>query len=447
MREGSVLGPADRALLLRLQCRALHYFLDNQTPHGLMLDRQSNHGPRRPHGLCSTTATGMGFIALALASAPPYRLIEPGEALRRVSAGLRAVRDRLPHDHGVVPHFIDSSTEEVVGNDYFSTVETAWVVAGALWAAAYLQAPELAGPANDLYDRVDWDYWTAPEAPGGSGLLRHGKEQGGRFLGSSWDRLNGETAFMYVLGAGAGGARALPASAWSALQPFYGWAAGRRFNNADLGLFVFQYGLDLLDLQTWSAPGEVDLVSEAAVATAANRALCRAAADRFTTFERFWGLSSGDGPGEDPGADVYRCYAPSGPIDGTAHITATLASIAHDPGSILENVRQALGESSLGAFGRYGFSSLNLDKGWSSRDIIGIDLGAAILALDNFLVEDRVREVFHRLPCVQRGLERFGFTRDGGGVRRPAPSATFVPNAGPTPPSGTTSGSGTPNAA
>ena len=55
----------DRAFLLNLQRRALLYFLDNQTPAGLMLDRQSNFGPRRRSGLCSLTATGMGFIAVA----------------------------------------------------------------------------------------------------------------------------------------------------------------------------------------------------------------------------------------------------------------------------------------------------------------------------------------------------------------------------------------------
>ena len=84
------LSPADRALLLRLQRQALRYFLDNQAPGGLVLDRQRNHGPRRRHGLCSTAATGMGLIALALAAAPPYRLLTPQAAALRVRAGLRA---------------------------------------------------------------------------------------------------------------------------------------------------------------------------------------------------------------------------------------------------------------------------------------------------------------------------------------------------------------------
>src|SRR5436309_11895963 len=66
---------ADYRLLLGLQREAMHYFLDNQTPAGLVLDRQSNHGPPRRQQPCSLAATGMGFIAMALATAPPYRLL------------------------------------------------------------------------------------------------------------------------------------------------------------------------------------------------------------------------------------------------------------------------------------------------------------------------------------------------------------------------------------
>jgi len=423
----TALAPAEHGFLLKLQQQALQYFLDNQVPGGLILDRQHNHGPRRTHGLCSTAATGMGFIGLALASALPYRLISPSSAVLRIRAGLLAVLERLPHEQGAVPHFTDSLTHEVHGVDHFSTVETAWLVAGGLWAAAFLQDMELEGLARRLYERVDWQYWTAPHHPQARGLLRHGKGRDGDFLTCSWDRLNGETAFMYVLAGGAADAYALGAAAWNALQSFHGTVAGLRFNNADLGLFVFQYGLDLLDLCQWQAPGEVDLLAEARLATIANRQACREAAARFTTYARYWGLSSGDGPGEHPGADAYRCYAPCGPIDGTAHLTAALASVAHDPGAVLQNLLEAQHERTLAARGRYGFSNVNLDRNWVSRDMVGIDAGAAVLAVDNYLMNHRVRHVFQTVPCVRRGLERLGFTRQ---ARPPAQTATVAKQAG-----------------
>src|SRR5262249_45065377 len=160
---------------------------------------------------------------------------------------------------GILPHFVDPESGAAWGADRLSTVDSGWLLVGALWAAELLRDPALRRLAAALYERVDWHYWTAPHEPGSSGLLRHGQARGGSCLACSWDRRNGETVLLYVLGAGAEESRALPASAWQALRPFYGTAAGLRFNNADLGLFVFQYGLDLLDLRGLRGPGGVEL--------------------------------------------------------------------------------------------------------------------------------------------------------------------------------------------
>jgi hypothetical protein len=402
MAGDRALDRADHNVLFGLQRLALDYFLDNQASSGLVLDRQSNRGPRRPHGLCSLSATGMGFVALALASAPPYRLLTPREAACRVAAGLRAALDDLPHDRGIVPHFVHSATGDVHGFDNLSTVESAWLFAGGLWAAAFLRDAELEHLATRLYDRVDWRHWADP-----AGRLWHGQGHDGRFLPCSWDRLNGETAFMYVLASGAEDGRALGAAGWDSLGLFRGRLAGHEFNNADLGLFVFQYGLDLLDLRAWRRPGDPDLWAEARTAALANEAACRDA--DYVTYRRFWGLSAGDGPPESANGDHdYRVYSPAGPIDGTAHLTATLASVAHHPEGVLRNLHEARHERLLG---RYGLSSVNLDRGWQAGDMVGIDAGAAVLALDNYLMGDRVRQVFHGLPCVERALGRLGFVR------------------------------------
>ncbi|HTU20018.1 MAG TPA: glucoamylase family protein [Gemmataceae bacterium] len=398
----------DRQLLQRLQCQSLQYFLDNQTPAGLILDRQRNHGALRSGGLCSLAATGMGWIALALASGEPYRLLTPREAVLRIRTGLETALHTLPHDGGIMPHFVDSCTGRVQGIDYLSTVESAWMAAGALWAAAFLREDGLEQLASALAERIDWYYWTAPnesKAP----LLRHGQTRDGRFLSCSWDRLNGETVFMYVLAAGADKAHALPVTAWSHLRSFHGTAAELHFNNSDLGLFVFQYGLDLLDLSEWLPPGGVDLAAEAAVAAEANYRVSRNLADTYTTYREYWGLSAGDGPAAPPTELAYRCYAPGGPIDGTAHLTATLASIAQRPDLVWENIDRASHRRHGTLVGRYGFSNVNVDQHWIGPDMVGIDAGAAVLALDNYLNDNRVRSVFHSILCVQRGLERSGF--------------------------------------
>jgi hypothetical protein len=401
----------ERAYLLCLQRLALSYFVDNQMPNGLMLDRQRNLGNRLSYGLCSTATTGMGFIALALAASPPYNLIPPSEAIQRVLQGLSTAREQLPHDEGIMPHFVDSLTDKVKGHDALSTIDSTWLITGALTAAIILKNSELEDHAAALYRRVNWQYWTAPEEPDYRELLRHGMNSQGRFLLCSWDRLNGETLFMYVLGAGAEKDRSLSPGSLKRLEPFYGNLAGTRFCSADLGLFVFQYGLDLLDLRRWKMPGDIDLATEAEVATTANYRCCREMAGHFATFTHHWGLSAGDGPGKHPDEDSYRCYAPSGPVDGTAHLTATLASIAHLPEQVMENLARADSDQPFPARGRYGFSNVNHTAGWVGRDMVGIDAGAAALALDNFLMENRVRNAFHRIPFVQSGIDRLGFRR------------------------------------
>lgn len=412
------LTAAEQAFLLSLQRQALHYFLDNQSAGGLMRDRQANRATHRMLGWCSTSATGMGLIALALAAAPPYRLLERDKAAHRIRLALNAALERVPHDHGILPHFLDSQTDELRGYDAFSTVDSSWLLAGALWAAAFLKDTALEELAQHLYQRVDWHYWTDPQTSE-SGLLRHGKDQDGRFLPSFWDRYNGETVAMYVLGAGAAIEHAVPPKAMAALKPFYGTVAGLRFNNADLGLFTFEYGLDLLDLRCWRSPGP-DLAAEASIATRANYLFCKQQAEHFLTYRRFWGLSNGDGPGDAPQRDSYRARSPHLAVDGTAQLTDTLAAVAHAPAEVLENLERAERDHALAARGRYGFSPINLDHNWVGLDMVGIDAGAAVLALDNYLMNNRVRRVFHALPCVNRGLQRLGFTS----VEKVAPPPT-----------------------
>ncbi|HTU93357.1 MAG TPA: glucoamylase family protein, partial [Gemmataceae bacterium] len=349
-----------------------------------------------------------GCIALALASEAPYRLLSPREAILRVRLAVQSALSALPHQNGILPHFVDSHTGQVHGSDHFSTIETAWMAAGALWAAAFLHDSVLERLARQLAERIDWYYWTAPnesDIP----LLRHGQTREGRFLRSSWDRLNGETVFMYVLATGAAEDRAVPVTAWSHLRSFHGTAGGLYFNNSDLGLFVFQYGLDLLNLSVWLTPKGIDLAAESGVAAEANYRVCRQMAPVYTTYRDYWGLSAGDGPAVPPAAFAYRCYAPGGPIDGTANITATLASIGCQPDLVWENLHRATCEQRWPLLGRYGFSNVNADCDWVSSDMVGIDAGAVVLALDNYLNDNRVRKVFHSLPCVQRGLERSGF--------------------------------------
>lgn len=390
-------------MLSLLQRKAFAYFLDNQLEHGLVLDRQRNRGRRKYTGLCSTSATGMGLIALALASSQEHALISRYDARTRIKRVLRTSLQQLASINGMLPHFADARTLSAVGTDAISTIDSAWLFAGALWAAEYFSDdPELVKLANTLYERVDWTAWlNDASAP----LLHHGADIQGRTLPSVWDRYNAETAFMYVLGIGAP-EHALPASSWFALDPAFGKLGDRTIISADLGLFVFQYSLELLDICEFPQVAGIDMLDQCVKATRANYEFCRQHRGQYQTYQTFWGLSAGDGPCEAPCTDAYRAYSPADSVDGTAHVTATLASIGNCRQLVMQNVAAAAQPRWKHVLGRYGYSNINVDRGFVSRDVVGIDIGAALLALENTLYEERVRRVFMRTTAVRRALRR-----------------------------------------
>ena len=249
---------------------------------------------------------------------------------------------RLPHAHGIVPHFVQPDARTPFGSDLLSTVDTAWLLAGGLWAARFLRDRTLEGLAERLYHA-----WTGATGPLRTCRARAdccrtaGAAMGVSSVASGTDS-TAKPSFCTCWPPAPRKARALEPAAWQALQPFYGVAAGRRFNNADLGLFVFQYGLDLLDLPRWRPPGDVDLMAEAAVATEANRRVCGELRTTFRTYRRFWGLSAGDGPGEP--ARPWPTAATALPAPSMARRTSRppWPRPPIEPAAALENVQEAL---------------------------------------------------------------------------------------------------------
>jgi hypothetical protein len=396
------------SLLLGLQRDAIRYFIDNQLAHGLMLDRQRNHGRRKFTGLCSLSATGMGLIALALASSAEHRMLTRAQACKRIKRALRTALN-LPQVGGMLPHFVDARTLAPAGSDPIATVDAAWLFTGALWAAEFLGDDELTALANQLCDRVDWLSW----GDGGPvPRLHHGAGAQGKKLASVWDRFNAETVCMYLLGIGAK-KNALPAACLHSLDLAHGCLPKDGpveeqscFISADLGLFVFQYGLEMLDPCQLPSVNGAHLLDECVKAVRANYAFCRKHRMRYQTFQTFWGLSAGDGPCNAPCIDAYRAYSPEHDLDGTAHITATLASIGVWPDLVRQNLDAAESPQWRHIRGRYGYSNVNVDHNFVSRDVVGIDIGAAMFALENVLFADRVRKVFMRTPVIRRALRR-----------------------------------------
>jgi hypothetical protein len=399
-KKGRTLNKSEERFLRELQERLLRYFVDNQVKkNGFVFDRQRNHGAPRENGITSSSATGMGMIAIALASAKEYGLISAREAEDRIIKALEHAL-KVPEVGGMIAHFFGDDEKPVATYDAIATIDSSWLIAGALWSAAFFRSAKITALAKALHDRVNWRQWTDAADAVRPDLLRHGMANDGNPLLARWDRLIPESAFMYLIATGACGTKNVSRAVWKQLSPHWGQLQGHRLASSDLGLFALRWSLLLFDFSPYYFTDGLNLVHEGDLAAELNYFTCQALKDVYKTFQTFWGLSAGDGPPEnETEEEKYREYAP-GSTDGTANILATVTALECLTDEVLANLDAAKHHGKI--MGRYGPSSVNFAQRnrFISPYAIGTDVAAAILAIDNVLYGGRPRRIFEEVPCI-----------------------------------------------
>ncbi len=101
--------------------------------------------------------------------------------------------------HGFYYHFLDLKTGRRFRNSEISTIDTTYLIAGALTAAEYFNRDskderELRRLAQSLYDRADWQ-WAQNKAL----TVTHGWRPGRGFIKYRWTGYS-EALILYVLG-------------------------------------------------------------------------------------------------------------------------------------------------------------------------------------------------------------------------------------------------------
>lgn len=379
------------------ETRAFQYFLDHTHPvSGLVRDRARNFGSTPERGIyqsASIAATGFGLAVIANASLRGF--IPRSEAIKSVGKTLRFVHDRMFRYHGWFHHFVRWDTGERFGKSEISTIDTALLIAGALYAAHALQSDSLIDLATDLHDSVDYiGMMTDGGAKPNKKTLSMGWSPENGYLPWQWGGY-AEHLVMLVLGIGHSQSP-LPLEAWQTWKKPEEKIIGR-----DLPLFVHQYSHLFVDFREIATPKE-DLFKNSIRATQYNLETCRAKAGEFSTYQKgFWGLSAGDS------ATGYEAFSPAN-HDGTVCPACVGGSAMFLACPILGFLSKwANGPYRARLWGKYGFSdSLNLDRNWFASDVIGITVGAFYLSLANTTQSTSVWRVFHEVPAVQRGLER-----------------------------------------
>src|SRR5687767_1626699 len=185
----------------QLQRDTFQYFLKEVNPsNGLVADSTAEGHPS------SIAAVGLALTAYPVGVERGY--MSRVDAVERTLATLRffwhAPQGTGPDAvgyKGFYYHFLDMHTDRRFGRSEVSTIDTTYLLAGALAAAAYFDGPspqegEIRRLADGLYRRADWQW-----AQNGGETVVHAWTPEGGFEPYRWEGYS-EALILYLLGLG-----------------------------------------------------------------------------------------------------------------------------------------------------------------------------------------------------------------------------------------------------
>jgi hypothetical protein len=421
------------AELEKLQRDSFSYFLHETNPaNGLVIDKTEANWP------ASIAATG-----LALASYPVA--VERGfmphpAAVERVLTTLRffwnspqGPESDTTGYRGFYYHFLDMRTGQRAWQCELSTVDSAFLLGGALTAAAYFSADgpdenEIRRLADALYRRADWQW-----AQNSGATVTHGWKPESGFIKHRWEGYD-EAMLLYILALGSP-TYPLPEGSYVAWASTYKWEHCRGQDYLYAGpLFTHQLShvwVDFRGIQdAFMLDKGIDYFENSRRATYAQQ---QYAIDNPLKFEGYarqcWGITAGDGPGpatlkvngtERQFFDYVGRGVPYGPDDGTIAPWAVAASLPFAPEIVLPALDYYIYEAQLTKRNPYGFKAsfnatypekLGNPHGWVSAWHYGLNQGPIVLMIENYR-SGLMWQLTRSCPSIVRGLHRAGF---GGG--------------------------------
>src|ERR1041385_8069913 len=219
------------------------------------------------------------------------------------------------------------------------------------------------------------------------------------FVKSRWDTFSEHLALeIRALGSPT---HPVPAATWQGWKRNVGEYKGHKTFRCG-PLFTHQYSQAFIDFRGRRDALGFDYFESARQATLANRDFCLEQGSRFKTYSsNVWGLSACDNP--DGNYEAYGAPPGEARSDGTVSTWNMVASVVFAPDFVTSAANHMRAKFPQ-LWGRYGFSgAMNLDRNWFAPDVIGIDLGAALLMIENHRSEFVWRE-FMKIDAVKRGM-------------------------------------------
>ena len=421
--------PTDEELL-RLQRTTVLYYLHETNPdNGLVRDKTDPAAP------CSIAAVG-----LALATIPA--IVERGVIIRKFAAKIarRRLRSLIDLPQGPEPdaagykgffyHFLDIDTGRRVWNCELSTLDSAFLLAGALTCVTYFDADtedeaEVRRLGDALYCRADWDW-----ALDGGATLTHGWKPETGFLPHRYQGYD-EGLLLYILGLGSP-THPLPPESYAGYCATYQWKKiyGRELLYSG-PLFTHQLSHLWVDFRgirdAFMRERGSDYFENSRQATFVQQEYAIRNPLGFEGYGEYcWGFTACDGPGwttrtvngvERQFYDYIARGAPFGPDDGTVAPWVVVASLPFAPEIVIPSVRH-FARLNLGMTTPYGFKpsfneSFAVEDSrtgwWVTPHHFGIDQGPVVLMIENYR-SGLIWDIMRRSSYVVEGLRRAGFT-------------------------------------
>ena len=427
--RGDVVKPRhfSRKQLEKLQRLTFGYFLnETNKENGLVLDSTRQGSP------CSIAATGFALAAYPVGVQRGF--IARKDAVKRVLTTLRFFFNS-PHGteadatgyKGFYYHFLDIKTGRRIWNSELSTIDSTFLIAGALTAGQYFDRDttderELRKLADDIYHRADWQW-----AQNRGRTVSHGWRPESGFIKYRWEGFD-EAIILYVLGLASPG-HPLPESSYRTWATTYQWKKlyGIQYLHAG-SLFIHQLShmwIDFRGIQDqFMRKHGIDYFENSRRATYVQQQYGIRNPRGFRGYSEYiWGLTASDGPGPailkiDGKLRKFYDYknrgAPFGPDDGTLAPWAVIASLPFAPEIVLPSIRH-FDDTYPEMTSKYGFKcSFNptfseaSNKGWISKGYYGLDQGPIVLMIENYL-SGFLWDLMKKCPYIVEGLRRADF--------------------------------------
>ena len=414
--------------LTRLQHDTFRYFADEMNPeNGLVPDSTRKGAPS------SIAVVGFALTSYPIAVERGY--MTRTEAVKRSLSSLRFFHDGPQGkgkdaigNRGFYYHFLDMKTGRRVWKSEISTIDTTYLIAGALSASMYFSRDtkderEIRKLAETLYSRADW-HWALNR-----GLtVTHGWKPEKGFIKYRWTGYS-EALILYVLGL-ASPSFPLPEESYRAWSRTYKWKKlyGHEFVYAG-PLFIHHLShmwIDFRGIQDeYMTEKGIDYFENSRRAIYAQQAYAMHNPRKFKGYDRFcWGITASDGPGPAVrriNGRKIRFYdykargIPNGPDDGTLAPWAVAGSLPFAPEVVLPSLKR-INTDYPEMTSKYGFKcsynptfGSSNKKGWVSEGCYGLDQGPIVMMIENYR-SGLTWRLMRECPYIITGLQRAGFS-------------------------------------